>query len=119
LITKEENTEMTTMTLAPAPACAPIRCQPWCTTGHDNQLDQHCIADMGDHAYVYLSQHTDMGSYGVGPDEINLGMIHDHDANLTIVELITPGKSTDLTIDEARELHATLGRLLAMANGGA
>lgn len=106
------------MTTAPA-TLPPVACRPWCTegTGHtnaENSAEQLCLAE--DH-YLELSQHHDMGAYGVAQAEATVSLVHVHDGGQTTVDLVTPERVTTLTLDEARDLHAALGHMIALAEG--
>lgn len=100
---------MTITATAPAPALARVTCQPWCD-GIDHADGWSCMSSAEP---IELSQHHYVDQRGkVHHDEAAASLRHDADSGRTLLEVEAAGSVTRMTLDEARQLHAAVSRLL-------
>ncbi|HRO31289.1 hypothetical protein [Citricoccus sp.] len=106
---------MTTTTTTITDETTVTACKPWCTAA--GRPDNRCATDCcgSEVEYVELCRHHDRGDWGTAKAEATVELIHDHDEEVTTIDLVVPELNTTLSLAEARQMHEHLGKLLALA----
>lgn len=111
-----KNTDTTDITAtASTTETTATTCQSWCMAA--GRPGNRCATDCcgSEVEYVELYRHHDIGAWGVSKAEATVELLHDHDEEVTTIDLVVPETTTTLSLAEARQMHEHLGKLLAMA----